>query len=876
MILHRLRLNNFRGVEDREICFPQHGVVVVCGPNEIGKSSMLEALDLLVTYRDRSTHRDVKQVKTANADVGALVEAEISTGPYRFVYRKRFHKRQMTELDIIEPKRAHLTGDEAHERVEAMLSETVDTKLWEAQRVLQSASTTAVNLSGSDALARALDAAAGETAASPAGVDTLLIDRIDSEFERYFTKAAGKPTKEWKAAIDRVATAEAEVDRCRAAVAEVDDRVSRHAQLTAMLEELHTALAPATQRLADAKRAQELVAELAEQLTSARLEAKAAAAAALTSRMNNGQRQQLIAEVERRGETLVGLQDQLATAEQEEADAAATADAAAKAAEQAVTAAAEAQNRFDAAKAAAESCVAREQARDGAERLTARLQRIEHAEQELAQVNAELAGIQLTDAVLADVEQHASLVERLQAQLDADAGTVAFTAPADLEITVDGQPRTLAAGEQWIQPASIALTVELPGLLNVRIDPGASAAKLHTDLVAAQALLDDAMARGGVTSRDAARDTDAQRRGLKAQSTQLIATLEAQRDGDDIATLRARLVELRSTAAANGDVDAEAAGRELAAAADGLRVVRADADPRQKAAQAATATLNTKATQTALLRDRLNVASSEFVAKRDELSTLRAASSDDEIATQAGADADEQRRSDEVVAALEKRYSAADPEAVHKDLAAATQAVESLTAERDATKLELHNITVELRVIGSEGRQGQLDEAEAELERARAAFARVQERAGAAQLLRDTMIRHRDNTRQRYVAPYRSELERLGREVFGPSFEVDVDTDLTIQTRTLDGCTVPYASLSGGAKEQLGILARLAGAALVAKEDTVPVIIDDALGFTDPDRLVKMGAVLGNVGDRGQVIVLTCTPGRYDGVADAEVIELSA
>ena len=45
---------------------------------------------------------------------------------------------------------------------------------------------------------------------------------------------------------------------------------------------------------------------------------------------------------------------------------------------------------------------------------------------------------------------------------------------------------------------------------------------------------------------------------------------------------------------------------------------------------------------------------------------------------------------------------------------------------------------------------------------------------------------------------------------------------------------MPYESLSGGAKEQLGILTRLAGAALVAKEDSVPVVIDDALGFTTP------------------------------------------
>ena len=102
----------------------------MCGPNEIGKSSMLEALDLLLTYRDRSTHRDVKAVKPANADVGSQVEAEISTGPYRFVYRKRFHKKAVTELEIFEPRREQLSGDDAHDRVEAMLSETLDTKLW--------------------------------------------------------------------------------------------------------------------------------------------------------------------------------------------------------------------------------------------------------------------------------------------------------------------------------------------------------------------------------------------------------------------------------------------------------------------------------------------------------------------------------------------------------------------------------------------------------------------------------------------------------------------------------------------------------------------------------------------------------------------------
>ena len=196
MKLHRLTLTNYRGITHRDLEFPDHGVVVISGANEIGKSSMLEALDLLLEAKDRSTKKEVKQVKPTHADVGAEVTADISTGPYRFVYRKRFHKRPETELTLLAPRREQLTGDEAHDRVRAMLAETVDMDLWQAQRVLQSASTSAVDLSGCDALSRALDVAAGEVDDQPVAggaVDSLLIDRVDAEFRRYFT-ATGRPT----------------------------------------------------------------------------------------------------------------------------------------------------------------------------------------------------------------------------------------------------------------------------------------------------------------------------------------------------------------------------------------------------------------------------------------------------------------------------------------------------------------------------------------------------------------------------------------------------------------------------------------------------------------------------------------------------------
>ena len=199
-----------------------------------------------------------------------------------------------------------------------------------------------------------------------------------------------------------------------------------------------------------------------------------------------------------------------------------------------------------------------------------------------------------------------------------------------------------------------------------------------------------------------------------------------------------------------------------------------------------------------------------------------------------------------------------------------------MVATLDTSARALREAKIELAVIGSEGRQGKLDAAETEREHAAGEHTRVGRRARAAQLLRSVMARHRDTTRLRYVEPYRTELQRLGRPVFGPTFEVDIDSDLRIRSRTMDGTTVPYESLSGGAKEQLGILARLAGAALVAKEDSVPVVVDDALGFTDPDRLAKMGEVFDAVGAQGQVIVLTCSPDRYDGVKGAHRIDLGA
>ncbi len=871
MRLHRLVLTNYRGVAHREIDFPDHGVVVVSGANEIGKSSMIEALDLLLESKDRSAKKDVKQVKPTHADVGAEVTAEISTGPYRFVYHKRFHKAPRTQLTISEPRREQLTGDEAHDRVRTMLEQTMDTGLWQAQRVLQASSTAAVDLSGCDALSRALDVAAGDTA-TLSGTEPVLIERIDAEYARYFT-GTGRPTGEWAGAIAALADADAEVARCAELLAEVDDRVHRHAELSDQLARLTDAQAAADARHSAAQAAGAAIAELRGQLRDAQLVVTAATATCAATDSAQAERHRQRDELESRAAAIALLDTEIDGA----ATLQATVDTEAAAAEAAAPDAAQAVHAATDLAASARRVVDQLAARDEADRLADRLARLDATEGRLAEVAAELAQIIVTEPMLRRIEEASAACDRAEASLAAISATLELAAVADIDLVIGGAPTALPAGQSWSATVTDGLEVDVPGLLRVRVRPGDSARAASVKHAAAQAELADALAAAGVPELAQARQADQRRRELQGSRDQLAAALAALRGDDEIEALRARLTRLRDE---HGEIPAGTTPEQARADRDEAEALRTqaatDCESRRRIAQEATARRTEAVTRLTLLREKVAAQRGELEAVNQRLAAQRATVGDDELAATADSNTHALRTAEQRVDELSDQLGAADPEAIDAELAAAGNAAQALRARIVETSRALHEVEVELAVFGTQGRRGQLDAAQTVREHAAAEHDRIGRRARPAALLRTTMIRHRDDTRRRYVEPFRAEIQRLGAHVFGADFEVDVDTDLKICARTLDGRTVPYESLSGGAKEQLGILTRLAGAALVAKEDSVPVVIDDALGFTDPGRLEKMGAVFDAVGSHGQVIVLTCSPDRYRSVTDAHRIDLTA
>ena len=61
---------------------------------------------------------------------------------------------------------------------------------------------------------------------------------------------------------------------------------------------------------------------------------------------------------------------------------------------------------------------------------------------------------------------------------------------------------------------------------------------------------------------------------------------------------------------------------------------------------------------------------------------------------------------------------------------------------------------------------------------------------------------------------------------------------------------------------------------IMAEDGGTPLILDDALGYTDAVRLKTMGAVLAKAARGAQIIIFTCMPARYSDVGKATVVSL--
>lgn len=878
MRLHRLRLENFKGVRAREVTFPEAGVVVISGDNEVGKTSMIEALDLLLGFRHTSKHSKVKTAQPIGEDVGVTVEVEVTIGDERIVISRTWLKRPGTTVRFLTgPRRGEaLAGDPACDVLDELWKAS-DTTLWSALRLMQATGLEQQLLSDSASLTRALQSAAGGELIDTEG-SRCLLEAVKSEADRYFT-ATRQPNRDYKRVTDRVEQARSARQGALARLRELDGKRAELDQLTEKVAHRQQSLDKASaeyRELQDKVRTVE-VAKDAETAAKYHLETAGhhadQAAAALTARtrlvdeLGRGTAEvaELSAGQEQQRKVLEPIQQQLADA---------------IAAHQAATASDQAADL--ALELAHADC---EQLRRLAELdlLTDKLARADELRDTISRLEA-AASSQLSAELIEQLDRADAYLTSCLAKLQVSSAQLVVTALNEgRELLVDGQPRQVDVAAPWHASVTEPVNLEVPGQWRIAVCP-AQADELRAAAEQAGNRLDALLAVAGVDSARTARQEWTRLAELRTELDHVRKRRKELLAGANEADLRDKRSGLRT---ATDDYDATRSGAaarpaDQPAADLALKLATEQRNRTRESCTQATAALqqvrDEHDAQKRLLDELttgLVIAQRELEKVRSELADERGRISDDQLASAAREAEVARGEADQQWQLRRQQLVDLDADNVLAEAQAAKANVTGLEQMLADTREQRSRLAGELEGLNADRLQQQADAAQTEFEAATAEADSIGRRARAALLLEQVLQAEQELAQRSYVEPFRVAIAELGRALYGdPDFDVRVASDLQVIQRYLNGEWVHFDWLSTGAKEQLVILIRLATAQLVNPVDRVPVLLDDALGYSDQSRLRRMWTALRRAGEESQVIVLTANPERYAGMGQLSRIEL--
>ncbi|MDX6239780.1 MAG: hypothetical protein QOG10_4595 [Kribbellaceae bacterium] len=925
MRLHRLTLRNFRGVTDRTVELSAIGTTVVVGDNEVGKSSLVEAFGLVFDFPDDSKSTRIRDIQPVGQDVAPEVTAVLTLGGRELTYTKRWLKSRSTELTVVEPdgRRNLWTGREAHNEAERMFAENVDPVLWQTLMVGQGQSLVLPTPADAEPLITAVTAESGTPVD---GASMPLVSAVEHEYLRYWTRG-GRPTGDFAKSAQTVAAADLTAEQAARAMDEVAADIRRAERLALDLEDLSSRLGDQLKSVEELRERKKATDEILLRRDAVRHRAALAKARLDAHTKTRRERERLLADVDRFTKADAELTVRRTDAETVARKAADSV----RAAEAALAEVVELKDERRAEVQQAEQLVSLLMDRAELGRLTGQQAELVAVRARIAAAGSVLDGIRVDDAIVAGLEDARATVVEARAALAAGVpevsvrrlgGGVVELAGTGLDAGAGGVPEKLDEGGEARLLVSGELVVGVPGQLEVTVRAGGEAATLRSRLDDAVRREKDLLGRAGV--RDLAEARELLRKGDTA-SAELQEARRTERSltaGGDPAERIALLSARLGATAAEGEPEQDdrpaavegvpgqmslfeelgfeeeafdfedleqgttAVGdaADLGAAQQSLEESRAElaaverllADAEFTAAQARKAADEDRS-EAQQARARSELTGERLAAAAEALDAARAEVADEGVGSEeATATADVESVLDELTV-VQEQAEAAGADEVAGELADALAVATRLQGERDTNRDALRTTEGRLEQSGRDGLATRRDAAELELAAIRADHESLRRRAEAARRVHETLGKHRAEAQTKYSEPLQTRIEALGRSVYGPSFRVWLDDDLAVAERELDGARLRVEALSTGAQEQLAIITRLAISHLVSTGDgSVPVIFDDALGWSDKGRLRDMGALLGRAGDHGQVIILTCMPERYQYVPRATFIKLEA
>lgn len=864
LLLTRLQVAELRQFRQPfELADLQPGLNLIAGPNESGKSTLVRAIRAAFFERHRST--SVDDLRPYGDSVAApTIELDFLLDGVPHRLRKSFLGRKRCELQAGSRR---LEGQEAEDFLAERLGFQFAAKgasreehwgipglLWIEQGSAQALRTAVEHAAGH--LQRALDASLGEVAAS-AGDEVLALVR---EARSELLTGTGKPRGALQQALDEALRVQAECDALQLEAGRYRDQVDQCRALRA--EQAAEAADAPWQRLRRQQAEAEAALRDADGLAAQR--EREAAEGARTQGLVDLLRQQLAA-MARQVQDLQAREVAL----QRSAQALEAAGAAEQAAALAQGAASE---RLQAARAAL--ALARQedsrlqlqrQAADAQQRAAEVAALLQRAGAEAARATAlrrEADALQVPARALKTLRDQQQQARELDIRLATLATRLRWTLQPAADVQLDGQTLS-GSGERLL---SSDATLAIAGVGTLQLAPGGAdladltrqRERLHDEHQAALQRLGLATL-AEVEARDQAQRARLQEAGAAEQALRLLAPqgLEALQAAHDRA--QALRAEAESALAQLPPAPAERAP-------DGPGAEAAH-DAAQHTAEAATA-------QRELARRQLATAASQAEAARRERDALAALlGSPDHQAQQRHAQArliDAQAllvRQQAALQALDARIAAARPDILRQDVDRLRRSADEAERAHHARALRIGQLEATLAQAGAQGLDEALATATLQAEAAARRRDELQRRAQALDFLLGKLEARRQALKRRLQAPLQRHLDHyLGLLFPGARLEVDehLQPGRLQRGAAADAAAGGFDTLSFGAREQLGVLSRLAYADLL-REASRPtlLILDDALVHSDEPRLAAMKRVIFDAAQRHQVLLFTCHPAAW-------------
>jgi len=877
MKLLRLKITNYRGINTCEVKFSPLGITRIEGLNESGKTSLGEAINTILDYPDNSKNQDILSIQPVDQDVGPEIELELETGKYVFTYFKRFLKKPETKLTITKPNPENLTGRQAHDRANEILKETFDVDLWKALSIMQGEAIGQPDLKNKQALSAALDKAAGVHPAAPQELS--LFKKVSQEYELYYTIGRGTEKKELQDLRNVLTEKEIEVRSIEQNIRALETDIDRVPVLQRELVQLKKQEEELSQQMIDLTTKLEQINSLENTLSAAALKQESAQKTFQAARQSKEIRQEIISAAETAAKVHRELQESssmalpaLSQAEEARNKAKTAADAAERKRKETESLAVLKRSDFD-----------YYHDKLDLDQLLERKQRIDHARKDAAQAETVLAKNKVDARALDRIKEAELGYKTSCAKMEIGSPSVLLRSISKCRLSIDDTEAVLDTNEVRKISVSDKTKVSIPGTLDIEITAGSSIKGLARKVEDSRQALQAACAAASVAGPDEARKAyDERQEALRGVENKVRVEKENLRD-ITYESLERRLHNLQQS------VPDYLVGRVKDPAIcpnfDTAKKERTKAEANLQAASGELENTGKVLESARSFFDGVNIKYKEAVAKLEQLAK-------DLKQTQENLDKARKKESDgtleanltaadRVVLAEDTAYrSAADslkafnPEQIRALADSTTGSLKTIKNSHESKDRGLLEIQTRLKIKGEEGLHEKLNATKNQLEQLEFENRATALRANAAKCLFDTMCEERDKASRAYVAPLKEKMERLGRLVFDPSFQVTLDDDLKIASRTVSGVTVPFDSLSGGTREQLSLMYRLSCSMIVAKDGGTPVILDDALGYTDPERLKLMGTVLSIAAKECQIVIFTCVPERYAFIGEAAVVPL--